>query len=153
MAAEFWREKTLAEMTPAEWESLCDGCGQCCRVKLEDIETGQVAVTDLVCRLLDVDTCRCRHYDERHARVPDCIAFDAHLAHTLPWLPETCAYRLLAEGESLPDWHPLVTGDPESVHRAGISVRHAVIPEDRIASTELEYHVMRWVDPRAVRSG
>jgi uncharacterized protein len=146
MAAEFWREKTLADMTPAEWESLCDGCGQCCQLKLQDVDSGAIAVTNVACRLLDLDSCRCSHYDERHQRVPDCIPFDANMARTLPWLPETCAYRLLALGEDLPDWHPLVSGDRGSVHRAGMSVRHRVISEDRIEAAELESHVIRWVE-------
>jgi uncharacterized protein len=152
MTSEFWREKSLTEMTTAEWESLCDGCAQCCRLKLEDADTGDIAVTSVVCRLLDIDSCRCRHYDARHRRVPDCIRFDAELAGRLTWLPETCAYRLLAHGQELPVWHPLRTGDPGSVHRAGMSVRHRVLPEDAVAADDLEFHVLHWVENPARRS-
>jgi uncharacterized protein len=146
MAVEFWRTKTLDEMTPDEWEALCDGCGQCCRVKLEDVDSGAIAVTDVVCRLLDIDTCRCGDYPRRHQHVADCVRFDASVAQSLTWLPETCAYRLVAAGEPLPPWHPLITGDPDTVHAAGASVRRAVVSEDEVASADLEYRVLRWVD-------
>ncbi len=141
----FWREKTLDEMTPAEWESLCDGCARCCLIKLEDEDTGEVFYTDLVCDLLDCSACRCSHYAERHVRVPDCIPFTPELAATLQWLPDTCAYRMLAEGLDLPEWHPLVSGRPESVHEAGISVRGRVIPVRQINADEHEDHVIDWV--------
>jgi uncharacterized cysteine cluster protein YcgN (CxxCxxCC family) len=119
----FWRTKTLPEMTDAEWESLCDGCGRCCQIKLEDEDTGEVVETRLVCRLLDLGTCRCSAYATRHAEVPDCVRLDAEKAGTLAWLPETCAYRLVAAGQDLPWWHPLVSGSAETVHQAGASVR------------------------------
>lgn len=137
----FWKSKGLDEMSPDEWESLCDGCARCCLLKLEDVDTGEVSYTDVACRLLDLDSCRCTDYPERHRRVPDCLRVTPDLARNGGWLPSTCAYRLLAEGQDLPWWHPLVSGDPETVHEAGISVRHRVIhetrrvdPEDRIVS-------------------
>lgn len=141
----FWREKTLMEMTQAEWESLCDGCARCCMIKLEDEDTGEVHYTSLVCDLLDLDRCRCTRYPARHELVPDCIAFSADLAETLAWLPETCAYRVLAEGRDLPAWHPLISGSRDSVHEAGISVRGRVIPARLVHEDELEDHIISWV--------
>ncbi len=143
----FWEQKSLAQMNRVEWEALCDGCAQCCRVKLEDEDSGWIAVTHAVCRLLDQQQCRCTSYPDRHRQVPDCIRFDAQAAATLSWLPETCAYRLLALGQPLPAWHPLVSGDPESVHRAGMSVRGKVISETELSLEELQTQVLHWVDP------
>ena len=115
----FWQEKTLEQMSSAEWESLCDGCARCCLIKLEDADTGDVHYTSLVCDLLDADRCRCTRYPQRHELVPDCIQFTPELAATLAWLPDTCAYRLIAEGLDLPEWHPLVSGRAESCARSG----------------------------------
>jgi uncharacterized cysteine cluster protein YcgN (CxxCxxCC family) len=130
MAAEpFWRTKTLAEMTVAEWESLCDGCGLCCLIRLEDEDTGEVTPTRVSCVLLDTRTCRCSDYADRHRTVPDCIKLTPGNLKDLPWMPASCAYRRLFEGRDLPRWHPLITGDPESVHRAGVSVRGQTISE------------------------
>jgi uncharacterized protein len=126
----FWIRKTLAEMSTAEWESLCDGCAQCCLYKLEDEDTGQIYYTRVVCRFLDLDTCRCKFYSERNTLMPTCILLTPELASTLNWLPKTCTYRLLAEGKDLPSWHPLVSGDAGTVHRAKISVRYRAIPEE-----------------------
>lgn len=142
----FWQEKSLTEMTTAQWESLCDGCARCCTVKLEDDDTGEVHHTSLVCDLLDLDSCRCTRYPQRHELVPDCIEFDADLAAALSWLPDTCAYRRLAEGRGLPDWHPLVTGRPESVHEAGISVRGRVLHVSSVHEDEQMEHIVRWVE-------
>lgn len=138
----FWKRKTLTEMTPDEWESLCDGCARCCLAKLEDMDTGEIAYTNVACRLLDLGTCRCSNYAERAKLVFDCVALDADKAATLKWLPSTCAYRRLAEGKDLAAWHPLVSGDPESVHRAGVSVRGRAIPEKD--ALDLEDHIVTW---------
>ena len=115
----FWRRKTLDEMTAREWESLCDGCGRCCLMKLEDEDDGTVYATDVGCRLLDRATCRCSDYANRKAKVPDCIKLTPKLARSLAWLPPTCAYRLVANRQDLPWWHPLVSGRPETVVEAG----------------------------------
>jgi uncharacterized protein len=141
----FWQTKRLAEMAPAEWEALCDGCGRCCLKKLEDEETGKVVYTDVACRLLDRDRCRCTRYADRHARVPDCVALDAEDVTTMRWLPSTCAYRRLAEGKPLEWWHPLVSGDPETVHRAGVSVRGRTVSEADVPADELETRVIHWI--------
>tara|TARA_Y100001933_G_scaffold83630_1_gene85097 strand:+ start:2734 stop:3171 length:438 start_codon:yes stop_codon:yes gene_type:complete len=141
----FWESKSLAEMTTAEWEALCDGCARCCMVKLEDEDTGEVHYTDLVCDLLDTDTCRCTRYPQRHELVPDCIEFDADLADTLSWLPESCAYRRLSEGRGLADWHPLVSGRADSVHEAGISVRGRVVHAGSVPEAEHEERIVQWV--------
>ncbi len=141
----FWETKTLQELTPTEWESLCDGCARCCMIKLEDEDDGRVHYTDLVCDLLDLDACRCTRYPQRHELVPDCIEFDADLAAQLRWLPKTCAYRRLAEGRGLADWHPLISGRPDSVHAAGISVRGRVLHASEVHEDEQVEHVVRWV--------
>lgn len=142
----FWHDKSLTEMTDAEWESLCDGCARCCMIKLEDEDTGEVRYTSLACDLLELSSCRCTRYPDRHLLVPDCIEFDADLAATLSWLPTTCAYRRLAEGLDLPDWHPLVSGRPDSVHEAGVSVRGKVRHAGNVREDELTEHVIRWVE-------
>ncbi len=129
MAEDFWKRKSLAEMDSTEWESLCDGCGLCCMHKVEDEDTGQVFYTNLACRLLDTETCRCLNYGQRAKLVSDCLRLSADSTEAFEWLPASCAYRLLSRGEHLPAWHPLVTGDPESVHDAGISVRGRVVSE------------------------
>jgi uncharacterized cysteine cluster protein YcgN (CxxCxxCC family) len=150
----FWRRKTLAEMTQVEWESLCDGCGRCCLVKLEEdlppaqIEAGAVPrifFTDVGCKLLDGETCRCRDYPDRSAHVPDCVRLTPQVVETLGWLPSTCAYRLVAQGGDLYWWHPLVSGDPDTVHDAGISVRHRVgASEEEVPFDKLEDHIVSW---------
>lgn len=121
--APFWETKSLEEMSRGEWESLCDGCGQCCMVKIEDEDTADIYLTRLSCRLLDIGSCRCSDYANRHASEPDCIVISPENLHELTWLPQTCAYRRLAEGRGLAWWHPLVSGDPNTVHEAGVSVR------------------------------
>lgn len=136
----FWKTKTLPEMTPEEWESLCDGCGKCCLHKLQYEDSGEVCYTDVACRLLDLATCRCGKYETRQKHVPDCVALSPQQMPA--WMPSTCAYRLLSHGKGLPRWHPLLTGDPDSVHAAGQSVRGRAVPEKR--SRFLEHHIVAW---------
>src|SRR3954464_2519608 len=141
----FWKTKTLEEMSGAEWESLCDGCGRCCLNKLEDEDSGKIYFTDVACRLLDAQTCRCGDYASRNAKVPDCVRLTPQNVARLRWLPPTCGYRLVAEGRDLYWWHPLVSGDPESVHAAGVSVRGRVRgTENEIAEADLEDHIVQW---------
>jgi uncharacterized protein len=144
----FWQRKTLAELDPQEWESLCDGCGRCCLRKLEDEDTGEIAYTDVACRLLDGETCRCRDYPHRQERVADCIALSPRDLAPLAWMPSTCAYRLLDEGKPLPDWHPLVSGTPASVHAAGISVRGRCTSEEYVHEDEIEHRLAAWIRTR-----
>lgn len=138
----FWQTKTLHEMTGAEWESLCDGCGRCCLNKLEDEDTGEIKYTDVACRLLDLDSCRCTSYEDRQRFVPDCRRLTPQNVGVIPWLPQTCAYRLLAEGKDLEWWHPLVSGDPSTVIEAGISVKGRIVSERD--TDDLEGHVVEW---------
>lgn len=140
-----WWEKPLQEMSRREWEALCDGCGRCCLHKLEDCDTGRIYYTRVACRLLDLDRCRCKDYSRRRTRVDDCVTLDPETLGDAAWLPKTCAYRRLAEGRSLAWWHPLVSGDPETVRRAGISVSGRVLPESHVAIEGLEEHVIRWI--------
>jgi uncharacterized cysteine cluster protein YcgN (CxxCxxCC family) len=142
----FWQNKSLEEMTAAQWESLCDGCGICCLEKLEDVETGVVEYTAVACRHLDTASCRCRIYDQRHELNADCIRMTAQTLKTLPWLPDTCAYRRLAEGRNMPSWHPLVTGNPESVHRQGVGIRDRVLSALYVHPDDLEaYRIQFWI--------
>ncbi|MEA2871970.1 MAG: uncharacterized protein QOH67_1946 [Hyphomicrobiales bacterium] len=144
-APPFWKTKSLAQMTDSEWESLCDGCGRCCLVKLEDEDDGKIHFTDIGCRLLDGETCRCRDYDNRTARVHDCVRLTPQNLAGLNWLPPTCAYRLLANGGDLYWWHPLLSGDPQTVHAAGVSVRARVYAdEDALPEDKLTDHIVSW---------
>jgi len=138
----FWKTTPLAEMTREQWESLCDGCGRCCLNKLENEDTGEIFHTDVACRLLDLETCRCVSYDERKRFVPDCQILTHRNYKNFAWLPSTCAYRVLGEGGDLAWWHPLVSGDPETVHQARISVRGRVVSERD--TDDLENHVVSW---------
>ncbi|WDI32164.1 YcgN family cysteine cluster protein [Hyphococcus flavus] len=139
----FWERKPLQEMTDAEWESLCDGCGRCCLYILHNEETGDVFETDVACKLFDAKKRRCTDYENRTARVPDCVRLTPQNASDLHWMPETCAYRRLANGKPIPDWHPLITGDPKSVERARIAVSPDLIPEDEIDNKLLESRITK----------
>ncbi|WP_262693664.1 YcgN family cysteine cluster protein [Kordiimonas aquimaris] len=138
----FWEEKSLTEMNRTEWESLCDGCGKCCLHKLEDDETGEIHYTDVACRFLDPETIKCGKYLTRQRYVGNCVVMSVDLLDKLPWMPSTCAYRLLYEGKPLYDWHPLVSGDPDSVHKARQSAKGRSIDE-RIAG-DFEDHLVEW---------
>lgn len=139
MSEAFW-ERPLRTLSRAEWESLCDGCGKCCLHKLEDEETGAIHPTNIACRLLDRHSCRCSSYRTRRAHVPDCVRLTVDAAERLAWLPSTCAYRLRAEGRPLPRWHHLVSGDPEAVHKTGMSVRGWTVSEDEAG--DIEHHLV-----------
>jgi len=141
-ALPFWKRKPLQHMTKAEWESLCDGCGMCCVNKLEYEDTGVVVQTNTCCRLLDTETCQCSDYPNRKKEVPDCIKLTPKVVETMDWLPKTCGYRLVLQGKDLLWWHPLVSGDPDTVHQAGISARGRVISE--LDAGDLNDHVVKW---------
>ena len=155
--APFWREKSLEQLSPQEWESLCDGCGRCCLVKLEEEETDRLHFTDVACFMLDCDSCQCSDYEDRKRHVPDCVTLTPQIVRSVDWLPPTCAYRLVADGEDLYWWHPLVSGDAATVHAAGISVRGRVTATDlEVDADEWEDHVVSWpkrVPKAARRSG
>ncbi len=139
----FWERKRLDQMTPKEWEALCDGCGKCCLNKLEDADTGEVALTNVACRLFDDGSCRCSQYEIRHQFVPECIVLTpGNLKEHAYWMPETCAYRLLYDGQRLFDWHPLISGRAESVHEAGVSIRDRTVPEFEIDEDDWEDHII-----------
>ena len=135
----FW-DKPIERLSRAQWEALCDGCGQCCLHKLEDEDTGAIYRTNVACRLLDLKTARCSDYRHRKAQVPDCLRLTPRLVLEVPWLPKTCAYRLRAEGEPLKAWHYLECGDREAVHREGISIRGRAVSE--VMSGPLEDHIV-----------
>ena len=149
----FWKSKTLEEMTSEEWESLCDGCGRCCLHKLRDDDTSALAFTNVACRLLDTHSCQCSDYQKRKRRVPDCVSLTPAVVRAIDWLPPSCGYRRLAEGKDLAWWHPLVSGDKNTVHEAGISVRDRVISER--SAGMLEAHIVDWPGkmPRARKPG
>src|SRR5689334_8893592 len=150
----FWRRKAMKDMTREEWESLCDGCGRCCLNKLQEDGSDRTYYTDVGCRLLDDKTCRCTDYAHRSQKVRDCVTLTSRNINRISWLPPTCAYVLVAKGHDLYWWHPLVSGDPESVHAAGVSVRGRVrFSEDQVGDDDLEKHVVSWPGkvPKAAR--
>lgn len=143
LSKRFWERKTMTQMSQDEWEALCDGCGKCCLNKLEDEDSGEVVLTNIACRLLDDNTCRCAQYDIRHQFVPECIVLTAsNIPEHLYWMPQTCAYRLVHEGRPLKDWHPLISGHANSVHAAGVSVKDKTVPEFEIDEDDWEEHVI-----------
>ena len=141
----FWKQKRLSQMTRAEWESLCDGCGRCCLNKLEEIGTGRTFFTNVACKLFDTASCRCKDYAGRMAKVPDCVKLSWRNVKRIVWLPPTCAYRLVAERRELPWWHHLVSGSRETVHAAGVSVRgRDTVCETTVPDDKLERHIVSW---------
>ncbi len=139
----FWETVPLTKLTDEEWEALCDGCGKCCLNKIEDADTGEVHLTRVACRLLDDHSCQCGQYEIRKRLVPECIRLTPeNIESHAYWMPTTCAYRLLWQGRPLPDWHPLLTGDPESVHAAGVSVRGMTVPEFEVGEDDWEDHII-----------
>ncbi len=142
----FWKIKLLKDLSPEEWESLCDGCGKCCLHKLEDIDSADIYFTNVICRYFDLCTCQCSDYENRHHNVPSCVYLTPKMAAEATWLPKTCAYRLLAQGEDLPWWHPLVSGNPKSVINAGQSVKGKVVSEVNVNMDDLEDMVVDWFD-------
>lgn len=144
----FWRGRKLEEFSAEEWESLCDGCGQCCLLKLEEEDTGELFHTKLACSMLDIGTCRCRDYANRQDVVPDCTQITSQSIPALRWLPSTCAYRLVSEGKDLRWWHPLVSGDSATVHEAGVSVRDWARSETGVPESRITRFIIR--DPSQV---
>lgn len=149
MTAPFWKTKTLGEMSEAEWESLCDGCGKCCLISIEDEDTGAIYLTDVSCKLFDGTTCRCSDYENRTKKVSDCVKLTPQNVGDLGWMPRTCAYRLVHEGKDLSWWHPLVSGDPETVHAANASVRGRVRPEGKLKLRHIVGRITEWPTPAA----
>jgi uncharacterized cysteine cluster protein YcgN (CxxCxxCC family) len=140
----FWESKKLSEMSTEEWELLCDHCGKCCLHKLEDEDSGEIYFTSVVCDLIDLENCHCTQYQERCQRVPDCLDLKQHDFTEYTWLPATCAYRLMADGKPLPDWHPLISGTPDSVHEAGVSIRSYAMKESQVE--DIEEHIIEWLE-------
>lgn len=140
----FWEEKSLSEMSQAEWEALCDGCGRCCLIKLEDEDTGTIITSDVHCKLLDGDTCECTDYPNRQRKVPDCIKLTPQNVTEIAWIPKTCAYRRLSEGKGLAWWHPLITGEMQTIVDVGVSVRGRTVNERDVKADEWEDHVVDW---------
>lgn len=144
--SKFWQTKKIEEMSDQEWESLCDGCGKCCLVKLEDYDNGEIYTTNVACKLLAIESCRCTDYAGRQTLVDDCVKLDRDNIKSLSWLPESCSYKLIAAGKPLPDWHHLLSGNRDSLHAAGASVRHLAVSELEVQDSDIEDHIIRWVD-------
>jgi uncharacterized cysteine cluster protein YcgN (CxxCxxCC family) len=140
----FWKTKNMAELSREQWESLCDGCGKCCCIRLEDEDDGSVYVTDVSCHLFNPETCGCKDYTNRKSIVPDCVTLTAATVDQLHWMPETCAYRLVSKGKDLSDWHHLISGSRETIHEAGMSVRNQVESEAKVSDEELPRRIVIW---------
>lgn len=140
----FWKTKNMAEMSRNEWESLCDGCGKCCCIRLEDDDTGQIYITDVACKLFDPNRCQCTDYKNRSVLVPDCVTLSPVNVGQLHWMPKTCAYRLISEGKNLPEYHHLVSGSRETIHEMGMSVQNAVTSEAIIEDDEIHTRIVVW---------
>ena len=149
----FWKTKTLAQMSEQEWESLCDGCGKCCLIGLEDEDSGEIYLTDVACKLFDAGTCQCSNYPQRKKHVPDCVKLTPKNVPELNWLPKTCAYRLVAQKRDLFWWHPLVSGDPNTVHAARVSVRGKTRPEGKLKIPGLMKRIRKWPEPLRTPQG
>ena len=144
--SDWFNELPLDQLSEQQWEALCDGCAKCCLHKLEDEDTGEVYYTRVRCRYLDEQHCRCTDYPNRSVLVPNCISLRPAELADLHWLPSTCAYRLRAEGRPLPSWHPLVSGDPESVHAAGVSIRGRAVSDEYVHPDGYDEHIVHWVE-------
>lgn len=138
-ADRYWETTALEDMNQQQWEALCDGCGKCCMSKLVDEDTDDIYFTTVACRLFDAETCRCDDYANRQKKVSDCVQLTPANVHEIAWLPQTCAYRLVAEGRPLFDWHPLLTGDPNSVHKASVSMRSRVTAHEQDLTRDEDY--------------
>lgn len=142
---EFWKHYPLSELHPQEWEALCDGCGMCCLIKLEDEDSHEVAYTKVACKLLDCQTASCSDYIHRKQHVPDCIELTPALLDTIHWLPASCAYRRLHEGKDLPRWHYLRTGSRQSIVKAKKSAAGRCISEQDVHEADIDTYIVRWV--------
>lgn len=142
----FWHKHSIDELSTQEWEALCDGCAKCCLHKLEDEDTGDVYYTKISCRYSDADSCQCTVYETRNQLVPNCVWLQPEDVGEFHWLPSTCAYRLVAEGKPLYDWHPLISGDANSVHDAGVSIKGRTLSEEYVHPDGMEEHIIRWVE-------
>lgn len=149
---DFWKSTALKDMTQTQWEALCDGCGKCCVLKLEDIDTGAIYYTDVSCQLLCTKTARCTNYTDRKKHVPDCVILSPDNLDALPWMPESCAYRRLHEGADLPDWHPLLTGNQDAMIAANHSVAGQVTNEKHIKEEDMVDHLFDWDHPASAKA-
>ncbi len=142
----YWENKSIGEMSDEEWELLCDGCGKCCLHKLEDEDDGKIYYTSVACQLLDIESCQCSNYAERFKLEPTCVKLTPDDVDNLQWLPASCAYRLIENGQPLPDWHHLISGDRELVHREGHSIEGRCVSERHVHPDELVEHIVHWVE-------
>lgn len=146
MVSDWWNSLSLEDLSREQWEALCDSCAKCCLHKLEDEDSGEIFYTKVRCRYLVEESCRCSDYPNRSLLMPNCLQLAPGMTADLAWLPASCAYRLRGEGKTLPDWHPLVSGDPESVHRAGVSIRGRAISDEYVHPDGYDEHIVNWVE-------